>query len=128
MSNIRNKILRKTLFTVIVSLSICIFISYATINNIRNNTTSTIRESSDIAAHHSSEALIEQAKIQTVEYTESCAKTINYKIQNIISAVQIVDDEITNIYEASDEYILRPYEHPKNSPADTLCMQWVLSE
>lgn len=128
MNNIRNKILRKTLLTVIVSLLICIFISYAAIDNIRNNATLTIHESSNIAAQHSSEALIEQAKIQTIEYTKSCAKTIEYKMQSIISAVKIVDDEITNIYEAPDEYIPHPYEHPKNSPADTLCMQWVLPE
>ena len=128
MKGIRNKILKKTLAVVVASLTVCILISYFAIDNISKNADITNRESSELAAKSSSGALVEQATAQAVEYTESASLAIRFKMQGIISALEMVSGGITDIYQTPDNYLERPYKHPKDSPADTFCMQWVLPE
>lgn len=128
MKGIRNKILKKSLTVVAASLMVCILISYFAIDNISRNADSTNRQSSELAAKNSSAALVAQATSQAVEYTESASQAIRFKMQGITSALELVSGGITDIYNAPDNYLERPYKHPKDSPADTFCMQWVLPE
>ena len=128
MKGIRNKILKKSLTVVAASLMVCILISYFAIDNISRNADSTNRQSSGLAAKSSSAALVAQATSQAVEYTESASQAIRFKMQGITSALELVSGGITDIYNAPDSYLERPYKHPKDSPADTFCMQWVLPE
>lgn len=128
MKGIRNKILKKAMTVVAASLTVCILISYFAIDNIRKNADSTNRASSELAAKSSSAALVEQATSQAVEYTESASQAIRFKMQGITSALELVSGGVTDIYNAPDSYLERPYKHPKDSPADTFCMQWVLPE
>lgn len=128
MKGIRNKILKKALAVVVASLTVCILISYFAIDNISKNADSTNRESSELAAKSSSVALVEQATAQAVEYTESASLAIRFKMQGITSALEMVSGGITDIYRNPENYLERPYKHPKDSPADTFCMQWVLPE
>lgn len=128
MKGIRNKILAKTLTALTVSLTACIIISFFAIDNISKNASITNHSCSELAAKSSSDALLNQATRQAVEYNESCSQAIRFKMQSIISALEIISDGITDIYKSPDNYLERPYMHPKDSPADTLCMQWVLPE
>lgn len=128
MKGIRNKILKKSLTVVAASLMVCILISYFAIDNISRNADSTNRQSSELAAKNSSAALVAQATSQAVEYTESASQAIRFKMQGITSALELVSGGVTDIYNAPDSYLERPYKHPKDSPADTFCMQWVLPE
>lgn len=128
MRSIRDKILKRMLFTIAAFLSCCIIISLFVVNSIKKTAEQTGMECGRTAAESSAETLISLNTAQALEYTKCCAQAVDLKITTIISALETVNGEIKNIYEAPGSYLPHKYCHPSKYPADTFCMQWVLPD
>lgn len=128
MTSIRNKILKRTVLITGASLLCCTFVSFRVLQNIKISSYHTAKESGNIAAESSAEALISQNTAYAAEYVQCCSETVYLKISAVISALNSVNGEIRTIYEYPDNYPPHKYKHPSEYPPGTLSMQWVLPD
>jgi sigma-B regulation protein RsbU (phosphoserine phosphatase) len=79
------------------------------------------------AAQVGGDALIEQALTDTAVLAAAQARSMNLKLENAASTLELLAAQLTHIYQNPDDYSLVPFEHCRFNTGEKREMQWMLS-